>query len=71
MRRMVKKGKVKINGNWYAPRQVPHYDLPYDGRLDNTQQLFGAYPEEGRFVALLHAPIIDGIVEWTFWERCT
>ena len=68
MKRTIKKGTVKINGMFYRPRQNPN-DLPYDGRLDGTRQYFGIYQNENRYVALGEAPVIDGYVEWSFWER--
>ena len=68
MDRTVKNGTVKINGKRYGPRQFPN-DLPYDGRLDGTCQIFYVYPGDESLAALWNAPSINGFIEWSFWVK--
>lgn len=85
--RKIRDGKVKIGGVWFYPgvhpgamngaRWIPA--RPYDGRLENTIQLFCRYHHWGTddkqryepFVSLWadsdSPSVVDGVFEWQFW----
>lgn len=47
--RTVKNGRVKINGNYYAPQEV-HQE--YDGRFEGKRYAFNVYKSTDEFVEM-------------------
>ena len=83
--RTVRKGKVLINGHWYAA------PASYDGRLDGMRMVFGVYRySDGNSVTLwgseefgrckdpnrwddegMRLEVVDGELPWMFWKKVT
>lgn len=80
--RKVKKGRVKIHGRLYEPKD----NIPYDGSLDGMRYAFGLYSDPS-YVVLWgteeayrykgpeeNAPwpgpeCVEGLFRWIWWEE--